>query len=356
MFWRLHAQRLLVERGKKDVAADLVEARRADRSVDAIGLNPAAIHALWTLHGLGALATAGEAGEGRRRGGWSSIRSAGVRRNAVLVLPRRPRRPRDRSRHGAPRRPRPAGPAGRPAWRLADARLRPTAARARSSSAADRRRGSTAIAGCWTPRPPPRRATPRTFLKALARHEARPAAVGRSLTIVARVAEHYARGGPVDTIGALIVGARGGRPARCAEAIIAGFAEGLAEGQGPEARRRRREGHRRTPAEALDRLARPDARASPRAGASKGLDEYVAELAKDLLAAASDEKKPEAARIDAARQLIDLRKADPKAARDVIALVTPKTPPELASGLIAAVATERRRPRSGRPSSTRWGR
>ena len=70
----------------------------------------------------------------------------------------------------------------------------------------------------------------------------------------------------------------------------------------------------------------------------KGLDEYTAQLARDFLAAASDEKKPEAARIDAARQLIDLRKTDPKAARDVIALVTPKTPPELASGLIAAVA------------------
>ena len=49
MFWRLHAQRLLVERGKTDVAADLLEARRRTRRVDAIGLNPAAIHALWTL-------------------------------------------------------------------------------------------------------------------------------------------------------------------------------------------------------------------------------------------------------------------------------------------------------------------
>ena len=70
----------------------------------------------------------------------------------------------------------------------------------------------------------------------------------------------------------------------------------------------------------------------------KGLDEYVAQLARDFLAAAADAAKPEAARIDAARQLIDLRKTDPQAARDVIALVTAKTPPELASGLIAAVA------------------
>ena len=86
----------------------------------------------------------------------------------------------------------------------------------------------------------------------------------------------------------------------------------------------------------------PDARGQMLGLASrwgvKGLDAFVAELARDFLAAAADESKPEAARIDAARQLIDLRKADPQAARDVIALVTAKTPPELASGLIGAVA------------------
>ena len=54
MLWRLHAQRLLVERGKTDVVPALVGLVK-DRSVDAIGLNPGAIHALWTLHGLGVL-------------------------------------------------------------------------------------------------------------------------------------------------------------------------------------------------------------------------------------------------------------------------------------------------------------
>src|SRR5207249_5746494 len=54
MFWRLHAQRLLIERGKQDVVPTLIELAK-DRSVDKIGLNPSVIHALWTLHGLGAL-------------------------------------------------------------------------------------------------------------------------------------------------------------------------------------------------------------------------------------------------------------------------------------------------------------
>src|SRR5205823_2987483 len=70
----------------------------------------------------------------------------------------------------------------------------------------------------------------------------------------------------------------------------------------------------------------------------KGLDVYVAQLAKDLLTAAADPAKSDSARIDAARQLVDLRKSDAQAARDVIALVTAKTPPDVTNGLIAAVA------------------
>ena len=52
--WRLHAQRLLVERGQKDVIPELLGLVE-NPAVDALGLNPAAIHALWTLKGLGAL-------------------------------------------------------------------------------------------------------------------------------------------------------------------------------------------------------------------------------------------------------------------------------------------------------------
>ena len=54
MLWRMHAQRLLVTRGQKDVVPALCELVR-DPRLDEVGLNPAAIHALWTLHGLGVL-------------------------------------------------------------------------------------------------------------------------------------------------------------------------------------------------------------------------------------------------------------------------------------------------------------
>ena len=86
MFWRLHAQRLLVERGEKDVVPQLIALAR-NTSVDAIGANGAALHALWTLHGLGALgSTATDAG----RTAVEALRhaAAGVRKAAAMVLPR----------------------------------------------------------------------------------------------------------------------------------------------------------------------------------------------------------------------------------------------------------------------------
>ena len=51
MLWRLTAQRLLVERGMDDVLPALYALVR-EESVDELGLNSAALHALWTIDGL----------------------------------------------------------------------------------------------------------------------------------------------------------------------------------------------------------------------------------------------------------------------------------------------------------------
>ena len=48
MFWRLHAQRLLVERGQKKWCRSSSRSC-AIKSVDEIGTNGGALHALWTL-------------------------------------------------------------------------------------------------------------------------------------------------------------------------------------------------------------------------------------------------------------------------------------------------------------------
>lgn len=52
LFWRLTAQRLLVERGERDVIPRLVERIHTETKLDAIGNAPAALHALWTLHAM----------------------------------------------------------------------------------------------------------------------------------------------------------------------------------------------------------------------------------------------------------------------------------------------------------------
>ena len=86
MFWRLTAQRLLVERGQKDVVPQLLALVR-NPAVDAIGTNGGAMHALWTLDGLNALA--GPAGEAYRAAvGALKHPAAGVRKAAAMVLPK----------------------------------------------------------------------------------------------------------------------------------------------------------------------------------------------------------------------------------------------------------------------------
>lgn len=86
LLWRLHAQRLLVERGQLDVTDGLIQLIQ-DPQVDSQGLAPAAIHGLWTLRGLGALASpSGKAYHATVAA--LTHRSPAVRRAAADVLPR----------------------------------------------------------------------------------------------------------------------------------------------------------------------------------------------------------------------------------------------------------------------------
>ncbi len=85
LFWRLTAQRLLVERGKTDVLPQLL-ALTKDQTRDELGLSPAAIHALWTLHGLAAL---NGSNADALRAATDALRhpDPAVRKTAVQVLP-----------------------------------------------------------------------------------------------------------------------------------------------------------------------------------------------------------------------------------------------------------------------------
>ncbi len=85
LLWRMHAQRLLVESGDAAVQGALVTLL-ADESTDAQGLNSGALHAVWTLHGLG-LVTAGHPDvlDQVEAALWHP--AAGVRKAAIMALP-----------------------------------------------------------------------------------------------------------------------------------------------------------------------------------------------------------------------------------------------------------------------------
>lgn len=88
LFWRLTAQRLLVERGEKDIVSDLIQIGSSAKK-DAIGLKPELHHALWTLHGLGEMNGSNEKALELALAALKDEVPA-IRRTAIQVLPRTP--------------------------------------------------------------------------------------------------------------------------------------------------------------------------------------------------------------------------------------------------------------------------
>ena len=81
MLWRLHAQRLIVESGDEATFAAPLKAIIKESRPDAIGIAGGAIHALWALHGLGAV-------DGQAVATGLAHKSPGARRAAASVAPR----------------------------------------------------------------------------------------------------------------------------------------------------------------------------------------------------------------------------------------------------------------------------
>lgn len=328
LFWRRHAQRLLVERSQTDVAEALIQLV-ADESVDPIGLNVGAIHAIWTLHGLDLLdGTHSEATQAAA----AALRhpSAGVRRNAALVLPR------DQAGAGAlieadlltdP------DAQVRLAAFLALAEMPPTkeaAAAIAAAVASEANHGDRWI--------------PDAATSAAARHEvlflqAVAAADlpdhGKIDELIGRVAEHYARGEDRQQF-AVVLSAIASADPTAAAAMIRGLSRGWpADGQfvlddAAEA--------------ALVKIlqtAPPDARGQLVSLAAKWgsdtLDQIAVELSKELLAVVQAEAQPEKQRVAAARQLTAFRPDDGKVVEQLLTVMSPRASTELNLGILQAV-------------------
>ncbi|MBI5760149.1 MAG: ThuA domain-containing protein [Planctomycetales bacterium] len=338
LFWRRHAQRLLIERGSKDIVPALTKLV-ADQSVDEIGLNPGAIHALWTLQGLGALTAA--------QTDWPSVsvaigalkhRSAGVRRAAVMVLPR------NIQTHNA------MLSAGVLTDRDNQVRLASFLALAEMPSA--REPASTVVAMLTHDENLGDRWLTDALTSAAARQErlfltemltnspnattSRVPFNGPARNIIAIAAEHHARGVPADSISELIRKLPDALP-QVSEAIITGWAKGW-----PKNKPLTLDDATETALFSLLKKLPPAAQAplvtlASRWG-SKKLGQHVAEIAAALLATVQNDKVAEPDRVAAASQLVEFRRLDAEAPADLLKLISPRTSPELAKGLLEAVA------------------
>jgi uncharacterized protein len=327
LFWRRHAQRLLVERGKTDVLPALFEFAR-DPGMDEIGLNVGAIHALWTIHGLGALdganaeATAVAVASLKHK-------SAGVRRNAVQVLPRNAQSVAAILDAGLTQDP--------------DAQVRLLAFLALADQPATPAAGEAVVAALtksqntddhWIPDAATCAAAKNGehFLKALAAtKEPNP----KLLAVSAIVAEHYARGVPADSIGTVLASLGDANP-QTAGAVVRGLAKGWPTDKPPKLDEPTEQNLERV----LNRLA-PEQRGAmiklASAWGSKRLEGFAAEAARSLLQRVQDEKLRTEERLAAARELVSYRLTDTATAETLLDLVTVSTPPDLAVGLVDAL-------------------
>jgi putative membrane-bound dehydrogenase-like protein len=338
LFWRLHAQRLLVERGKKDVIPALlrlVETKEA-QSVDEIDLNTGAIHALWALDGLGVLTS--------RSDDWGEMeletfhaieialrhKSPAVRRNAVLVLP-------DVGY---------SKDAIRLAKRLEDSDPHVRLATLLTLSRMSEHPHGLAIAKMlsdggntndrWIAEAAISAAARDSvgFLSGIAASASLKST--RAAEIAAVVAEHQARSGAADSLEA-ILSMEKAYPA-FAELIIASYAKGWPKGKTVSLKSETEEALEKL----LPKLSAGGKGQLLKLAATwgvKGLIKYAAEATQGLLAAATDEKRPDPERITAATQYVEFQAGDIKGVEQILALITPRASPALAAGLIDAAGS-----------------
>jgi putative membrane-bound dehydrogenase-like protein len=328
MFWRSQAQRLLVERGNQDVVPALVVLVK-DQSVDAIGLNTAAIHALWTLRGLGALDGKDSAALAAATAALKHP-SAGVRRNAVQVVVQNDKSVAALLDSGVLT---DRDPQVRLAALLALADLpaddnsaaAAIAALADSAVQQDRRLLDAATAAAAHSGPLTLIAAAKSGNKGLAA-----TAASERLAIVAG---HVARGGldgPASLLGAL----KQAQP-EVATAVLTGLARGWPRDQkpalSPELEAILGELFEKLPAASKSQVVALATR-----WGSQQLGKQIAQLAEGFLAQASKEDAADAARVAAANQYAELMASDPAAGK-LLDLITPRSSPELARGLVEAL-------------------
>ncbi|MFH5806286.1 PVC-type heme-binding CxxCH protein [Alienimonas sp. DA493] len=330
MRWRLHAQRLLIERNAVGVADRLAELV-SEESVDEIGLNVAAIHALHTLHGLDRL-TPEVLAAGLEHP------SAGVRRNALALLPHDGAGAELLAAHGG-------------LLRDDDAQVRLAATLALADlpdEAIGAQAGDLVAALAATETDPvltdallaAAAAHPGAYLSAALAASAETSPTRATMRIAAGVAEHVARSGPDQAaLTAALAGMKGADGA-LVEAVLDGLTEGLPADRGFEP-------NAEFDAALVTAFGGVSAAAkgkliqlASRTG-SDALDPFMDEIVAELSATLADPGAPEEQRLRAARDLIGFRPGDVGAVEEALMQITAQSSPQFARGLLAAVRTSR---------------
>ena len=331
MLVRKHAQRLLVESGNQEIARELM-ALVKDSSVDEIGLNVGAIHALWTLHGLGLL-------DGNNSPvnavAYAALAhpSAGVRRNALQVLPLNPESTaavlqakvlRDRNAQV------------RLAGLLALADLPASAESAKAllgvaenaAQMSDRwiRDAVTCAAANNSSQ----------FLQSLgSRDKVSPA----TLAIVIRVSNHFARSENAGDAARLLAGMNNAQPE-----VIEAVLQGLAEGWNAETEIKLTAADEAGLVKLLGKLSDGSKGRLVKLAMtwnSEKLREYQREIADKLLANVQDTDQSDRGRIAAAAQLVEFMQDDESIVEGLLDEITPQATPQLAAGLLEAIGKSR---------------
>jgi putative membrane-bound dehydrogenase-like protein len=327
MFWRRQAQRLLVERAKLDVVPLLIKLVQ-DESVDSIGLNVGAIHALWTLHGLGALDGSNAAATTAAVAAMEHP-SAGVRRNAVQVLT-----------------PSDATTAAILDSKLLDdydAQVRLQALLALSDAPPNGTVAKAVVTFLAQPQNVADRWLVEASTSAAAAHAAEflLAIAGENspspqqVEVGRIIANHFARSTPGVATEKLLAALAAADP-KLAGAVV----QGLADGWQDDPPFPKSENANRAIGKLLERLDLADriqlAQLAARGG-DAGSRAIVAQLTDSLFDRLENQETKPAERIEAAELIVAAQPDDEEAAERLLGLVTPQAPPELSLAAIRAL-------------------
>jgi uncharacterized protein len=324
MMWRLHAQRLLAERKAVSTAYALAKLV-ADPSVDEIGLNVGAMHALWTLSLLDIPGTtpvgATDAGLEHQS---AAVRRAAIAGMAPTLL---------------------TGVQVTKCFQLLqdpDALVRLAALLKLSEVPASEKAGKFIADALLEPANLTDRWLPDALTSAAATHDlfvlkaiAARKLPPKALATVAVVAEHLARRAP-DKGMDVLVASLGDADPKTAETVIAAIAKGWPKGKTtaltPESEKALTSLLAKLPTGSKGQLIRLAS-----AWGSKAFEQFSAEIAKSLMEELADEKASGERRVTAAKQLIELRPGDGKLAQIILDTITLRSSPGLAAGFIEAV-------------------